>query len=78
MSIIEKISKQLANNFPDADIRILDPLNDGIHLKAIITTKKFENKTLIEQHRLVNTSLQDFFHDGSLHSLEIETSVSKP
>ena len=43
-----------------------------MHYKAIVKNKGFENKSLVEKHRMVLDVLKEDFKNGKLHSLSIE------
>lgn len=74
MLSLEDIKIKIENGLPGANAVILDPRHDGKHLKAIVTYKGFQGKSLLEQHRMVNKTLEEAFKD-SLHALAIETKV---
>lgn len=72
MLTLEEIKLKIEKGLPGANALILDPRRDGKHLKAVITYKGFEGKSLLEQHRMVNKTLEEEFK-GQLHALAIET-----
>ena len=72
MNQIDLIKKEIIKAIPCAEIHILDPRNDGIHLEAIVISKTFQNIPLFKQHQLVMNSLKDFFAT-SLHALGLKT-----
>lgn len=45
---------------------------DGRHFEALIIYKGFENKTMIQQHRMVYDVLGDKMHDV-IHALSMKT-----
>ena len=55
---IEEIKKLIINSIPDAIIEIKDLVGDSNHYSAKITSKIFNGKTKIEQHKLVYKSLK--------------------
>ncbi len=69
---ISEIKKRLETSLPGAKVEVIDPLNDGVHLKAIVAYAGFKGKSLLEQHRMV----MDLFKKelgGDLHALALET-----
>jgi stress-induced morphogen len=69
---IEEIKKLIINSIPDAIIEIKDLVGDSNHYSAKITSKIFNGKTKIEQHKLVYKSLQGKM-GNELHALSITT-----
>jgi stress-induced morphogen len=66
------IQSALEDNFPGATIKIDDLAGDNDHYSLEITSDKFNGKTLIEQHKMVNEALK-FCLGTSLHALKIKT-----
>lgn len=72
MHTIEDLKKVISDALEEAEIHILDPRADGIHLEALVISKTFENLPLFKQHQLVMNSLKNYF-DTSLHALGLKT-----
>ena len=68
----ELIEKLIKNSIPDANIIIEDLRGDGDHYSAIITSKAFEGKSKIEQHKMVYESLEGKM-GNELHALMLKT-----
>lgn len=66
------IKKCIQDAIEDAEVIILDPRNDGIHLEAIVVSEQFKNLPLFKQHHMVMKSLKDQFETG-LHALGLKT-----
>ena len=66
------IEKLIKNSIPDADIVIEDLRGDGDHYSATITSKSFEGKSKIEQHKMVYESLEGKM-GNELHALMLKT-----
>jgi len=69
---IEEIKKLIINSIPDATIEIKDLVGDNNHYSAKITSKIFNGKSKIEQHKIVYKSLQGKM-GNELHALSITT-----
>ena len=69
---IEEIKKLITSSIPDATIEIKDLVGDNNHYSAKITSKIFNGKSKIEQHKLVYKSLQGKM-GNELHALSITT-----
>jgi|TARA_B110000971_G_C19903444_1_gene451093 stress-induced morphogen len=69
---IEEIKKLIISSIPDASIEIKDLVGDSNHYSAKITSKIFNGKSKIEQHKLVYKSLQGKM-GNELHALSITT-----
>ena len=68
----ELIEKLIKNLIPDAKIIIEDLRGDGDHYSATITSKAFEGKSKIEQHKMVYESLEGKM-GNELHALMLKT-----
>ncbi len=69
---LEYLKRKIENGLPGAKVQVLDPRNDGTHLKAVVVYTGFKGKTLIEQHRMVYQALEEELK-GALHALSLET-----
>jgi stress-induced morphogen len=69
---IEEIKKLIVSSIPDATIQIKDLVGDSNHYSAKITSKIFNGKSKIEQHKIVYKSLQGKM-GNELHALSITT-----
>ena len=66
------IKETLSKHFQQVDVHILDPLNDGVHLKALVISPEFRNQSLVLQHKMVMQPLREHFAT-SLHALGLKT-----
>ena len=73
---IEEIKKLILESIPDATIDIKDLMGDNNHYAAKITSKIFNGKSKIEQHKLVYKSLKGKM-GNELHALSITTKGKK-
>ena len=69
---IEEIKKLITSSIPDATIEIKDLMGDNNHYSAKISSKTFNGKSKIEQHKLVYKSLKGKM-GNELHALSITT-----
>ena len=71
----DTLERYLREEFPDAEIELIDLAGDNNHWKAVICSPKFTGKSRIAQHQMVYASLKgkmDGAH-GELHALALET-----
>lgn len=59
-----------------AHVEVRNPQDDGLHFEAIVVSKAFEGKSLIEQHQLVMNALKGHFQT-TLHALSLKTLTPK-
>lgn len=71
MLTVQELKNKIEKNILNSNAEVVAVKPDGMHFKAIVKSKKFDGKTLIEQHRMVYDSLREEFKNG-LHSLSIE------
>ncbi|HIA60448.1 MAG TPA: BolA family transcriptional regulator [Pelagibacterales bacterium] len=57
---------------PDAKVTIEDLRGDGDHYSAIVVSKSFDGKSMIQQHKMVYESLKGKM-GNELHALELKT-----
>ena len=69
---IEEIKKMIITSIPDATIEIKDLMGDSNHYSAKISSKIFNGKSKIQQHKIVYKSLQGKM-GNELHALSITT-----
>ena len=69
---IKEIKDLIISSIPDANIEIKDLVGDNNHYSAKITSKIFNGKSKIEQHKLVYKSLKGKM-GNELHALTITT-----
>ncbi|PCI36454.1 MAG: BolA family transcriptional regulator [Elusimicrobia bacterium] len=72
--MLEALKNKIEEALPGATVQVLDPMQDGEHLQAIVIYEGFEGKTLIEQHRMVTDPIKDELK-GPVHALAIKTKV---
>ena len=73
MPIPQKELKQMIEkSFPDAQIDIVDLAGDDDHYSVTITDESFNDKSRIEQHKLVHKAL-DGDLGGRLHAMQLKT-----
>ena len=73
---LEEIKKIIESSVPDSTAYVLDPMNDGQHLQALVVSSTFEEMPLIKQHQMVMKSLKEAF-DESVHALGLKTFTPK-
>ena len=69
---LDEIKNLIQIAIPDAEIHILDPMNDGQHLQAIVVSASFEKIPLIKQHQLVMTALKNALA-RDVHAMGLKT-----
>tara|TARA_X000000368_G_C23041458_1_gene717127 strand:- start:1165 stop:1395 length:231 start_codon:yes stop_codon:yes gene_type:complete len=69
---IEEIKNLIKSSIPDASIEIKDLVGDNNHYSAKISSKIFNGKTKVEQHKIVYKSLKGKM-GNELHALSIIT-----
>ena len=56
----------------DASIKVEDLTGGGDHLRAVVTSRKFVNKSRVEQHQMVYQALGEWMHK-EIHALALQT-----
>ncbi|PJZ64162.1 BolA/IbaG family iron-sulfur metabolism protein [Leptospira wolffii] len=71
---IQEIREKIQAGLPGAEVEILDPYKDGVHIKAIVKYSGFAGKSVVEQHRMVYSTLKDELKE-EVHALGLETKI---
>ena len=69
---LNEIKSMIETMIPNATAHVLDPMNDGQHLQAIVISPVFEGMLLIKQHQMVMEPLKKAF-ESSVHALGLKT-----
>ena len=69
--MLEKIKKTIESALPGDAVYVLDPQNDGQHLKAMVVSSSFEGQSILKQQQMVMQPIKDLF--GEVHALELKT-----
>jgi acid stress-induced BolA-like protein IbaG/YrbA len=70
--MVEDVQKIIERSIPQATVYVLDPMNDGRHLQAIVVSPVFAGVSLVKQHQMVMKPLQETLKDR-LHALGLKT-----
>ena len=68
----DNIEQLIIQSIPDAKVTIEDLRGDGDHYSAIVVSKSFDGKSMIQQHKMVYESLKGKM-GNELHALELKT-----
>ena len=66
----------LSRAFPEAEITVEDLTGGKDHFRIVVLSELFRGKSLIDQHRLVQSPLQAMLNDGRIHAVQIKTLTS--
>ena len=69
---IDEIKKTIEAAVPNSTAYILDPMNDGQHLQAVVVSPAFEGMMLVKQHQMVMKPLKEALKE-SVHALGLKT-----
>jgi stress-induced morphogen len=70
----DDLERLLRDAFPEAtDVRVTDRTGGGDHFLVEVTSPRFDELPLLEQHRLVNEALAAPFASGKIHEMRIKT-----
>ena len=68
----QQIKSVIESSVPQSTAHVVDPMNDGQHLQAIVISPVFEGLMLIKQHQMVMKPLKDAMAQ-SVHALGLKT-----
>ncbi len=67
---IDEIKKMIEAGMPDSQVSLN---GDGSHFEAVVISKAFEGKGMLQQHRMVYATLGDNIENASIHALSMKT-----
>ena len=65
------LTEYIRRAMPDADVTMIDKTGTMDHLKVMIVSDAFQDKTLLDRHRLIYQALDAPMKDGRIHALEL-------
>lgn len=68
-----EVQKLIKMAMPDAQVEVIDMTGASDHFKILVVSDVFKGKLLIDQHRIVQKSLEAAFNDGRIHAVKIKT-----
>ncbi len=69
---LDELKAKIESLVPNSTAYILDPMNDGQHLQAIVISETFAGMPLIKQHQMIMKPLKDTLAH-SVHALGLKT-----
>lgn len=69
----DEIKSMIRGKFPDAEVSLKDLTGTGDHWQVTITTKAFEGKPMLEQHRMVKSVFEADIASGAVHAFSLKT-----
>ena len=68
----DQISNKICQSLEIKHIEVID-LRGGDHILAIVVSPQFENKTLIEQHKIIYDILSSEINSNEIHALTLKS-----
>ena len=73
-TLTDTLEALLRDAFPEAaEVRVTDRTGGGDHFLVEVTSARFDDLPLLEQHKLVNAALAGPFAAGTIHEMRIRT-----
>ena len=70
----DRLEELLRDAFPDAaELDVADRTGGGDHFQVTVESARFNDLSLVEQHRLIYDALAEPLADGTIHELRIKT-----
>ena len=69
----EAVAQIIRQAIPDAQVEVSDMTGGGDHFIISVAALIFRGKTLMDQHRIVQQSLEEAMNDGRIHAVQIKT-----
>lgn len=69
----EAIRARILGALPGSEAQVQDTTGTGDHFEAFVVSPAFAGKSMVQQHKLVYASVQDWLGTGELHALALKT-----
>lgn len=69
----EAIRARILEALPGSEAQVQDTTGTGDHFEAFVVSPAFAGKSMVQQHKLVYASVQDWLGTGELHALALKT-----
>jgi stress-induced morphogen len=74
VGVTSPLERLLRHAFPDAaELAVVDRTGGGDHFHVMVVSPRFNDLSLVDQHRLVYDALAAPLADGTIHELRITT-----
>ena len=73
---INSIKEKIENSISNAKVDVKDSTGTGDHFSVIVISNKFENMSLVNRHKLIYKSLNEYI-TKEIHALQIKTYTEK-
>jgi acid stress-induced BolA-like protein IbaG/YrbA len=67
----DDVKKRIEEAVPNSTAYVLDPMNDGQHLQALVISPAFEGLPVFKQQQVVMSAIKDIFQ--TVHALGLKT-----
>lgn len=67
-----EIRRRIEEAIPDSEASVVDT-GGGNHFQAIVVSRGFEGKTMVEQHRMVYEALRAAIDSETIHAMALQT-----
>ncbi|MCP9451980.1 MAG: BolA family transcriptional regulator [Nitrospira sp.] len=71
MITVEVLTDYIRKHMPDAVVTVTDRTGTMDHLKVLVVSSVFRDKTLLDRHRMIYQALDAPLKDGRIHALEL-------
>lgn len=69
---LNEIKLKIENGLKTSFVQVVD-LRGGDHIQAIVVSEEFENKSLVEQHKMIYDILDSEMKSNQIHALSLKT-----
>lgn len=68
---LDEIKRRIETAVPNSTVYVLDPMNDGQHLEALVISAAFEGLPVFKRQQMVMTAIRDIFQ--TVHAMGLKT-----
>lgn len=69
----ESLAQLVRSGIPDAEVEVVDRTGTKDHFNMTVRSRRFKDKTILQQHRMVYGALGGALRDGRVHAVELKT-----
>jgi acid stress-induced BolA-like protein IbaG/YrbA len=66
------IKRRIEETIPESTVSVVDT-GGGNHFQAVVVSRRFAGKTMVEQHRMVYEALRAALDSETIHAMALQT-----
>jgi acid stress-induced BolA-like protein IbaG/YrbA len=73
MLALDALRAMVLEIIPESDVQVADLTGGLDHFEVLVVSPRFEGKSLVERHQMIQGPLRPAIEDGRIHALSLKT-----